>query len=117
MLKGTFPPGDAAGAPGNETGRSCRPFGVVQEALRGLEQDARWQSSKACREATVEASRAFCKGYFEVRGEAARATEAAQLEQRIGELKGKATHLEEQGAGREADNQAAVLARVRASAI
>jgi hypothetical protein len=88
-----------------------RPFAVIQESLRGLKQDARWQSSKSCREATVEASRSFCKGYFELKGEAARATEAAQLEQRLAELKGKATHLEEQGAGREADNQAAVLAR------
>jgi hypothetical protein len=70
----------------------------------------RWQSSKACREATIEASRAFCRGYFELKGEAARAHETADLEQRIGELKGRATRLEEQGAGREADNQASVLA-------
>jgi hypothetical protein len=88
-----------------------RPFAVVQESLRCMEQDARWQSSKTCREATVEASRSFCKGYFELKGEAARAHEAAQLEQRIGELKGNATRFEEQGAGREADNPASVLAR------
>ncbi len=90
---------------------SSRPLAVVQEALRGLEQDRYWQSSKACEDATIEASRAFCRKYFEVKGEAARATEAAQLELRIGELKGKATHLKEQGAGREADSQAAALAR------
>ncbi len=88
-----------------------RPLAVVQEALRGLEQDRYWHSSKLCEDATVEASRAFCKGYFELKGEAARAHEAAGIEQRIGELKNDAWRLEEQGAGREANNQASVLAR------
>ncbi len=32
-----------------------RPFSVLQESLRGLEQDRRWQSSKACQEATTDA--------------------------------------------------------------
>src|SRR5208282_5034124 len=64
-----------------------RPFAVLQESLRGLEQDRRWQSSKACEAATADASRSFCKGYFELKAEAARASEAARLEERIGELK------------------------------
>jgi len=91
---------------------AVRPFAVVNQSLRGLEQDRRWQSSKSCQEATTDASRSFCKGYFELKAEAASASEAGRLEGRIGELKGEARRLEEQGVGREADNQAAVLARL-----
>jgi len=87
-----------------------RPLGVVNELLRGLEQDRRWQLSKECSEATADASRAFCKGYFERKAEAALAGEAQRHEERIAGLKAQARRLEEQGAGREADSQAAVLA-------
>ncbi len=81
-----------------------RPAAVVEESLRGLEQDRRWQSSKSCQDATAEASRTFCKGYFDLNAEAARASEAALLEAHIREFKSEARRLEEQGAGREADN-------------
>ncbi|MGO9172243.1 MAG: hypothetical protein ACLP7P_09790 [Rhodomicrobium sp.] len=91
---------------------ASRPFAVVNESLRGLEQDRRWQSSKSCEAATTDTSRSFCKGYFELKAEAAQASEAARLEGHIAGLKAEARRLEEQGAGREADNQAAVLARV-----
>jgi hypothetical protein len=89
-----------------------RPFVVLQEMMHGLEQDRRWQSSKACTDAMADASRAFCESYFEFKAEAARASETARIEQRIAELKNESRHLEDQGAGREADNQAAVLARL-----
>ena len=89
-----------------------RPLGVVGELMRGLEQDRRWQLSKECSEATADASRAFCKGYFELKAEAALASEAQRHEERIASLKVQARRLEEQGAGREADNQAAVLADI-----
>lgn len=89
-----------------------RPLAVLQELLHGLELDRRWQSSKQCSGATADASRTFCKGYFEVKAEAARAAEAALLDERIAGLKRESHRLEELGAGREADNQAAVLARL-----
>ncbi len=89
-----------------------RPFAVIEESLRGLEQDKRWQSSKSCQEATAEASRSFCKGYFDQKREAAVAAERDRLEMQIAALKGEARRLEAQGASREADNQAAVLARL-----
>lgn len=91
---------------------SLRSFAVLQELLRGLEQDRRWQSSKACTQATADASRSFCKDYFELKAEAARASEAARLEQHMSGLRSESRRLEGQGAGREADNQAAVLARL-----
>ncbi len=89
-----------------------RSFAVLQELLRGLEQDRRFQSSKSCTEATAEASRSFCKDYFELKAEAARASEAAGLEERTANLKAEGRRLEGQGGGREADNQAAVLGRL-----
>ena len=89
-----------------------RPLGVVNELLRGLEQDRRWQLSKECSDATADASRAFCKGYFELKAEAALAGEAQRHEERIASLKVEARRLEEQGAGRADDNQAAVLANI-----
>ncbi len=91
---------------------TSRPVAVIEESLRGLEQDRRWQSSKSCQEASADASRNFCKSYFDLKAEAARANKAALLETHIHELKSEAWRLEEQGAGREADNQAAVLARL-----
>jgi hypothetical protein len=87
-------------------------FPALQERLHGLEQDRRWSSSKQCADATTDASRSFCKGYFEIKAEAARAGEAQRLDDRIAGLKRESRQLEEQGAGREADNQAAVLARL-----
>jgi hypothetical protein len=91
---------------------AVRSFAVVQESLRGLEQDRRWQSSKGCEAATVDASRSFCKDYFELKAEAAKAGERDRLMERIAELKRERGRLEDEGAGREADNQAAVLARL-----
>lgn len=89
-----------------------RPLGVVNELLRGLEQDRRWALSKECSEATADASRSFCKGYFDLKAEAALAGEASRYDERIAEWKRDAHGLEEQGAGRQADNQAAVLASI-----
>ncbi len=88
-----------------------RPLTVLEESLHGLEQDRRWQSTKSCQDATTDTSRSFCKSYFELKGEVARASEAERLDDRIAQLKSESRRLEEQGAGREADNQAAVLAR------
>ena len=85
---------------------------VVQEALHGLEQDRKWQRSKGCQEATTEAMRTFCKGYFDLKAEVARAGELTFIEGKIARLKREARGYEERGGGREADNQAAVLANL-----
>ena len=91
---------------------SSRPLAVLQDSLRGLEQDVHWQSSKGCEDATIDASRLFCKSYFDVKAEAARASEAGQLDERLNQLKSESGRLEAKGAGREDDDQAAVLARL-----
>jgi hypothetical protein len=54
---------------------TSHPFPALQESLRGLEQDRRWQSSKSCTDATADASRSFCKGYVDLKAEAVRASE------------------------------------------
>ena len=89
-----------------------RPAAVMDELLRGLQQDHRWASSKECADATADASRSFCKDYFDLKAEAALALEARRYDERIAEWKRDAHGLEEQGAGRQADNQAAVLASI-----
>jgi hypothetical protein len=45
-----------------------------------LEQDWRWQSTKFGQDATTDASRFFCKGYFDLKAETATAVDAAKLE-------------------------------------
>ena len=89
-----------------------RPAAVMDELLRGLQQDHRWASSKECADATADASRSFCKDYFDLKAEAALAAEARRYDERIAGLKRGVQGLEEQGAGRQGDNQAAVLASI-----
>jgi hypothetical protein len=89
---------------------AVRSVPVLREVLRGVEQDRRWQWSKSCEAATADASRAFCKEYFDIKAEMAKAGERERLTERLAELTGERGRLEDMGAGREADSQAAVLA-------
>ena len=91
---------------------TARPLAVLQDSLRGLEQDVHWQSSKGCVDATIDASHVFCKSYFDVKAEAARASEAGRLDKQLTQLRSEADGFEAKGAGREDDSQAAVLARI-----
>ena len=88
-----------------------RPASVVEEAMRGMQQDQRWQSSKQCQDATLAASREFCKRYSDLKAEVARSGELAALEARIAGLRKEAHQYEERGGGRHSDNQAAVIGR------
>ena len=54
--------------------------------------------------------RSFCKSYSEIKTEATRGNELSSVEKKIDNLKNEARGYEEKGAGRQADNQAAVLA-------
>ncbi len=64
---------------------AARPLAVLDQLLRGIEQDRRWASSKECADATADASRSFCKGYFDLKAEAALAGEVKRHEGRIAE--------------------------------
>jgi hypothetical protein len=92
--------------------QTVRSIPVLREVLRGLEQDRRWQSSKSCEAATAEASRSFCKDYFDLKAEMAKAGEHERLTAGLDELARERGRLEDMGAGREADSQTGVLAQL-----
>jgi hypothetical protein len=75
---------------------TTKPVAAIEAALHRLEQDWRWQSSNSCQDATADASRAFCKSYFDLKAEAATAAEAVNLETRLATLRNDARRLEEQ---------------------
>lgn len=89
-----------------------RPQAVIVEALRGLEQDRKWTTSKGCTEATAADSRLFCEGYFGTKAELAAALEAMRLETRLGDLRTEVRRLQEVGAGQDIDAQATLLSRL-----
>jgi hypothetical protein len=89
---------------------AVRPVPVLREVLRGLEQDRRWQWSKSCEAATAEASRTFCREYFDAKAEMAKAREREHLAQRLTELRSERGRLEDLGAGREAGCRAGAAA-------
>jgi len=90
----------------------ARPQGVIVEALRGLEQDKRWSTSKNCTEATAGESRGFCEGYFKTKAELASALEAVRLDERLTAHKQEVKRLQDVGAAEEADVQAGLLSRM-----
>ena len=90
----------------------ARPQAVIVEALRALEQDRKWTTSKQCTEATAADSRLFCEGYYGTKAELASALEAARLETRLGDLRTEVRRLQDVGAGQESDAQATLLSRL-----
>jgi hypothetical protein len=92
--------------------RPARTSAMIEEALNGMRQDARWRSTKGCVAATVEASRGYCRRYFEVRETYHAALEHARFEKLRGELNAEVLRLKAAGAGRETDPQAGMLVRL-----
>jgi hypothetical protein len=85
---------------------------VIEDAVNEMKQDRRWVSSKGCSEATVEASRDYCRGYFQVRQEYEAALAFARLVGLREQQNTEVLRLKTAGAGREADPQASVLVRL-----
>lgn len=90
----------------------ARPQAVIVEALRALEQDRKWATSKGCTEATAADSRAFCEGYYGTKAELASALEAVRLDARLGDLRTEVRRLQDVGAGVDSDAQATLLSRL-----
>lgn len=59
---------------------------VVKEAIEGHKQNSRWQTTKGCREATLNSSRLYCRTYFALRAELATAKKADELNQTLKNL-------------------------------
>ena len=86
-----------------------RPASVVEEALKGVQQDRRYNSSNSCTDTNWNYAREFCKGFFDVRAELAAAVEDDRLANKIETLNRETRQLKEQGAGQEKDPQARML--------
>jgi len=91
---------------------ASRPLAVIEAEIARLRQNPRWQSTRACTDATVPASRTFCAQYFELLGERASAKAAGELKAQLDQLARGEDDLISQGAGRIADPQTELLAGI-----
>jgi hypothetical protein len=89
-----------------------RPSGIVTEEIERQKQDWRWASTKACTNATLPDSRAYCDAHFVLRAEHAAGVEAQRLAGQIETLKQQIEKLRHAGAGQDADPQVSLLARL-----
>jgi len=83
-----------------------RLVGVIEADLAAAQKDRLWDATAACTDATLPASRDFCKRIEAVKGERAIAAEAATLSTRIDYLKTQIARHRHTGAGRDPDPQA-----------
>jgi len=88
----------------------ARPAAVIASAIEAAKQSKHWRASDECGNGQSPAARGFCKGYFALKGELAAASERAEAQEKIEKLRGEIEALRGNGAGREADAQAAVIA-------
>lgn len=89
-----------------------RPAPVVEQAINAVKQSARWTSTKECTNATAGRSRAFCAGYFSLKGELEAAITASRIERRIAALNKEEKALRSRGAGGDKDPQVSILAKL-----
>lgn len=85
--------------------------GAVEADIARLKKDRLWDATSGCNDATLPASREFCKRIDGLRAELALAAEDNVLTAKIEGLKFKVAQLRERGAGREADPQLGEIAR------
>jgi hypothetical protein len=90
---------------------SYRVSGTIEADIAKLKQDRLWDSTKGCTEATLTASRGFCKGVEALRAELALAAADTVLTAKIEGLRFKIEQLRRRGAGRESDPQLGEIAR------
>jgi hypothetical protein len=88
-----------------------RVTGVVEAEIAKLKKDRFWDATIGCTEATLPASREFCKRIEGLNAELALAAADAVLTAKIEGLKFKVEQLRARGAGREADPQLGEIAR------
>jgi hypothetical protein len=91
---------------------TIRPRAVIEAAIARAKQDRYWSSSNECKDATAEASRAFCRGVGDLRVELAAAVEIERLQERSPLLKTEIDNLLSAGARTDQDQQAGLLSRL-----
>jgi len=89
-----------------------RIHGVIDADIAALKKDRIWDATLGCTDATLAASREFCKRIDHLSGERAVATEAALLAATIERLKAEVRRGREAGAGRESDPQARAITQL-----
>jgi hypothetical protein len=85
--------------------------GAVEADIAKLKKDRLWDATSGCTDATLVASREFCKRIDSLRAELALAAEDHVLSAKAEGLKFKIDQLRARGAGREADPQLGEIAR------
>jgi hypothetical protein len=85
--------------------------GAIEADIAKLQKDRLWDATSGCTDATLPASREFCKRIDTLRAELALAAEDNVLAGKIEGLKFKVAQLRQRGAGREADPQLGEIAR------
>lgn len=91
---------------------AVRAAALIDADMAIARQDARWGSTKGCQDATLPASRSFCKDYLALEAERVASDEAARIDDALARLKVEIAALKAGGAGGEADPQVAVIARL-----
>ena len=82
---------------------TVRPRAVIAAAIARAKQDRYWSSSNECKDATTEASRAFCRSLGDLRIELAAAVEVERLQERSPLLRTEVDDLLAAGARTEHD--------------
>lgn len=90
---------------------SYQPASVIEQRLRQIRQDGRWQTSKQCTEATAKTSREFCADVSGLEAEKAKALEAGKLEARVQDLREKINTNAGMAAIERGDPRADIVAR------
>ena len=85
--------------------------GAIEADIAKMKKDRLWDATSGCTDATLPASRDFCKRIDSLRAELALAAEDNVLTAKIEGLKFKVRQLRERGAGRAADPQLGEIAR------
>jgi hypothetical protein len=89
-----------------------RPMMAVKAEIEGFKGSKRWRATKACTEATIKKSIAFCDNYRTSVAELASAERAAVLDARIVKAQVKLAGFDGGSVNSQADPQAAVLAKL-----
>jgi hypothetical protein len=89
---------------------SHRPVGTVKGEIEAYKQNARWQASGECSNATALKSMSYCEGYFKLQAEYAVAEQAEKLESRITQIRAHLGGIDAEALAKATDPQSQVLA-------
>lgn len=92
--------------------KPARSAAAIEEGLNETKQDRRWLSTKGCADATMDASREYCRAYFQTRQELENALAYTRLETSRDHYIQEVLRLKAAGAERDVDPQANIIVRL-----